>query len=78
MAEPTEYVAEGDGFDREFGPRDPIIRAAANGDIPEVRRQLSLRTLAIVDEILLRRSFPMGALRAWNDATTPLKRAGGN
>ena len=35
------------------------------------------RTLAIVDEILLRRSFPMGAVRAWNDATTPLKRAGG-
>ena len=42
MAAPTEYVAEGDGFDVEFEPQDPIIRAAAIGDIPEVRRQLSL------------------------------------
>ena len=42
MAAPTEYVAEGDGFGSLLGPEDPIIRAAARGDIPEVRRQLSL------------------------------------
>ena len=42
MAAPSEYVAEGDGFDHQFDVRDPIIRAAANGDIAEVRRQLSL------------------------------------
>ena len=37
----AEYEAEGDGFDM-METQDPIIQAAADGDIPEVRRQLSL------------------------------------
>ena len=37
----AEDVAEGDGFDT-METQDPIIQAAADGDIPEVRRQLSL------------------------------------
>ena len=51
MAASSDYVAEGDGFGIYDGgltqhsdelPRHPIIQAAENGDIAEVRRQLSL------------------------------------